>query len=77
MFIRGEILLSDHGDSGDDARSRRLLHLGVLVILADDLPDLHRRLGVQVYKLKARVEMVGKAQPRIHAYADVFRGFGW
>src|SRR6478609_11374198 len=48
------------------------LHLGELVILADDLPDLHRSLGVQVDKFKTGIEMVGEAQPRIHTHANFF-----
>ena len=40
--LRGETVFPitrDYGDVGDYAR---FLHLGELVILADDLPDFHR-----------------------------------
>src|SRR5450432_3618255 len=51
------------------------LRLGVFVVFADDQPDLHRRLRVQIHKFKTRILPIRKSQPGIHAHADVFCWF--
>src|SRR5262249_3241939 len=49
----------------------RALHLGVLVILADNKSDLYGRVWIKIDKLKADILRIRKTQPRVDADANV------
>ena len=63
--------LSDDGDPGD------LLCLGVLVILADDVTDLHRCFSIEIHKFKPGILLVGKAQARGNPFLGRINETDW